>query len=182
MEKRQPRGRKPVGIKLTTPQKEKLEQITRSNQAPHGRVMRAKIILEASTGKRNQYIATDLNCHIDTVRTWRGRWAQRQEAMGEMETEMEVKEYQQIIVEMLADAPRSGAPGKFTPEQLCQIIAVACQPPEAVGCPVTHWTPKELANEVVKQEIVESISPRHIGRFLKGGRAKTTSKPILANQ
>ena len=80
------------------------------------------------------------------------------------------------------DEERSGRPNTFTSEQLCQIIAVACQSPEELGRPVTHWTPQELALEVVKQSIVESISVRHIGRFLKGMSIETASVTILANE
>ena len=44
--------------------------------------------------------------------------------------------------------------------------AVACEPPEKSGRPVTEWTHAELADEVVRRGIVESISPRHLGRLL----------------
>jgi putative transposase len=63
-----------------------------------------------------------------------------------------------------------------------QIIAVACEPPEKCGRPVTHWTPRELADEVKKRSIVPSISVRQVGRFLKGGRTPTASKPVLAER
>lgn len=182
MDKRKPRGGQPIAIKLTKRQKEELERISRSTKMPHARVLRANIILQASAGKRNAHIAMEVDCHVNTVRTWRGRWAEVQEALAEAETEMGVKEHKQVLQGVLADKDRSGSPGKFTAEQLCQIIVVACQPPEEAGCPVTHWTPRELANEVVKQEIVESISPRHIGRFLKGGGIKAASDTVLANQ
>ena len=144
--------------------------------------MRAKIILQARVGKRNTYIASDMSCHIDTVRTWRGRWAAVQGVLAEAEAEATEKEYRQMVQETLADRPRSGSPGKFSAEQLCQIIAVACQPPAETGRPVSHWTAQELADEVVRQEIVESISPRHIGRFLKGVGFEAASVPILAEQ
>jgi putative transposase len=71
------------------------------------------------------------------------------------------------VHELLRDAPRPGAPGTFTPEQICQIVAVGCEPPADSGRPVTHWTPTELADEVVKRGIVSRISPRSVGRFLK---------------
>ena len=182
MDKRKPRGRQPVAIKLTKRQKEELEQISRSTKMPYMQVVRANIILQASNGERNAHIAQDISCNVNTVRTWRGRWAEVQEVLAEAEAEMEVKEYRQMVQDILADKPRSGSPGKFSAEQLCQIIAVACQPPEEVGCPVTHWTPKELANKVIEQDIVESISPRHIGRFLKGVGLKTVSDTVLAHQ
>ena len=45
-----------------------------------------------------------------------------------------------------ADAPRPGAPGKISAEAYCQIMAIACQPPENFGRPITHWTERELAD------------------------------------
>ena len=90
------------------------------------------------------------------------------------------KELRQSIESILADAPRSGAPPTFTAEQIVQIVAVSCENPEQSGRPVTHWTPGELANEVVKRGIVKSISPRQVGRFLKGGRPETVSDALLA--
>ena len=181
MGERKPRGRQPVLISLTKRQKEELERISRSMKTPHIQVMRAKIILQANAGKRNAHIAEDVGCHVHTVRTWRGRWAEAEDVLAEAEATMETKEYRQMVQNMLTDNPRSGSPGKFSAEQLCQIIAIACQPPEEVGCPVTHWTPRELANEVVKQEIVESISVRHIGRFLKAVGLETLPNTVLAD-
>jgi putative transposase len=71
------------------------------------------------------------------------------------------------IEDVLSDNPRSGCPGTFAPDQIARIIAVACEPPEDSGRPVTHWTPTELAEEVVARRIVSSISVRHVGRLLK---------------
>ncbi len=69
--------------------------------------------------------------------------------------------------ERLKDLPRTGAPDKFIPEQVCLIIAVACESPEIYGCPFTHWTARELADEVSQQAIVDLISVTHTGRLLK---------------
>ena len=44
------------------------------------------------------------------------------------------------IKAVLTDQPRPGAPGKFTPEQVTPILAVACEPPEKSGRPITSWT------------------------------------------
>lgn len=182
MDERKPRGRKPVGINLTERQKEELEMLTRGTKTPHMQVIRANIILQSNGDGRNAHIAEDVGCNINTVRVWRKRWAEAETALTEAETEMKKKEYRQMVRDVLTDNPRSGSPGKFSAEQLCQIIAVACQRPEEVDCPVTHWTPRELANEVVKQGVVESISVRHIGRFLKRVGLETTPNPVLANQ
>ena len=73
-----------------------------------------------------------------------------------------------------------GYRAKFTAEHVTQILAVACEEPEKCGRPITHWTPRELADEVIKRGIVESISPRQVGRFLKIGRTPAASQPLLA--
>ena len=76
--------------------------------------------------------------------------------------------------------PRPGTPGEFSAEQLAQIISVACESPEDAGRPVSHWTPRELAEEVIKRGIVKRISPRTVGRFLKRSRSQTASLDVLA--
>jgi transposase len=71
------------------------------------------------------------------------------------------------IEAVLTDAPRPGAPGKFTPEQVTLILAVACEPPEKSGRPITHWTVQELTAEVIRRGIVASISPAQVYRYLR---------------
>jgi putative transposase len=85
----------------------------------------------------------------------------------EIETAGAERELAPAIMAVLSDRPRPGTPAKFTAEQVCQIIKVACEEPALSGRPITRWTPRELADEVVKREIVESISPTQVGRFLK---------------
>jgi transposase len=71
------------------------------------------------------------------------------------------------IETILGDEPRPGAPAKFTPEQVTQILAVACEPPEKSGRPITPWTAHELTDEVVQRGIVTSISPSQVSRYLR---------------
>ena len=75
------------------------------------------------------------------------------------------------IEDALGDAPRPGGPATFSPQQIVGIVAVACEPPEKSGRPGSHWTHAELADEVKKRRIVQDISPRSVGRFLKGSGA-----------
>jgi transposase len=77
-----------------------------------------------------------------------------------------------LILDLLRDERRSGRKPLFTAEQVAQIIAVACEKPEASDRPVSHWTPRELADGVMKRGIVTSISPRHIARFLEEAALK----------
>jgi hypothetical protein len=72
----------------------------------------------------------------------------------------------------LADEPRPGTPATFTPEQICAIMALACEPPEQSDLPLSHWSQSELAREAVRRGIVDSISHGSVGRFLKRGSLK----------
>jgi len=56
---------------------------------------------------------------------------------------------------------------KFTAEQICKIIATCCEKPMEYGRPITHWTQRELVDELIKQKVVESISTSEIGRILR---------------
>ena len=161
------KGRYPTEIEATELQKQILEQITQGRQLAHALVLRAKMIVQGLAGKANQSIATELGCGREAVRRWRDRWADEQAGLEKLEGTVSEKEYRALIEGVLSDRERSGRPPHFTAEQLCQIVAVAVQSPEEYGIPVTHWTPKELANVVIEKGIVESISVRHIGRFLK---------------
>ena len=86
------------------------------------------------------------------VRKWRRRWND----IGDKED----------IVGHLGDAPRSGAPATFTPENICSIVAIACERPKDSEIPFTHWTQQEIADEAVRRGIVDRISQRSVGRFL----------------
>src|SRR6476620_12210923 len=92
------------------------------------------------------------------------------------------KQLTQLIISVLQDRERPGTPVTFSTEQVVQIVALACENPNKSGRPVSHWTPAELADEAVKRGIVEEISPRSVGRFLKRGDSQTSSPPLLAQR
>ena len=140
-----------------------LRQLTRKHTAKQSIVKRATIILMADAGEMNQDIAAQLGVRSHVVTTWTKRWLEKSE---------------EPVEQRLADLPRPGAPDTFTPEQLCQIIALACESPQEYDRPITHWTQRELAAEAIKQGIVESISSHHLGRLLKK-RLAATSHPVL---
>lgn len=162
-----PPGPKPLPIKLTERQKTTLEQISRRQTAPQNLVRRTNIILTIVEGLNNQQTAQELRLDRETVSTWRERWLEAAPTLLVAETEkMGEQEWLGLIETVLSDVPRSGTPATFTPEQIVQIVAVACENPEDSGRPISHWTPWELADEVTQREIVPSISPRSVGRFL----------------
>ncbi|MDZ4877592.1 MAG: hypothetical protein CLLPBCKN_007027 [Chroococcidiopsis cubana SAG 39.79] len=61
------------------------------------------------------------------------------------------------------------------------LFALACSPPEDYGRPISHWTPRELTDEIMKQGIVKSISVRHVVRLLKEAELKLHALSLLVN-
>ncbi|MBX3059929.1 MAG: helix-turn-helix domain-containing protein [Anaerolineae bacterium] len=165
---------------MSARQEQILAKIIRRANSPHYLVVRARLVLQAASAARNTHIAAELGVSLPTVRTWRGRWAAATAALQEEEAGADDKALEAHLLAVLRDQPRPGTPATFSAEQICQIIAVACEEPMASGRPITVWTPRELADEVIKRQIVVSISPRQVGRFLKRGGFETASKPLLA--
>ena len=131
--------------------------------------------MRAHAGENNKTISQALQLKEGTVGKWRKRWLS---ALAELATcEGRLKALRQIIETTLADAPRPGIAPTFTAEQVCQIIALACEPPPEH---LSHWTHAALAEKAVKRGIVKKISPTTIGRFLKSGADKTASVALLA--
>jgi putative transposase len=168
---------------LTARQRKILERFVRRETSPQRLVRRCSIVLGAADGANNEQIGRRLNIQRGTARTWRERWAAAAPGLQLAEEEgIDDKGLTELIEQVLADEPRPGAPGVFEAEQIAQIIAVACEDPQECGRPVTHWTPQELTDEVIKRGIVSSISPRSVGRFLKGSGLEAPSEPLLAER
>jgi transposase len=101
------------------------------------------------------------------VGLWRRRWVKAWPKLIQVECTETHAAFCRAIQDVLSDAQRSGNPGKFTPEQVTQILALACEPRERSGRPITHWTHKELTDEARKRGIVASISEAQVGRYLR---------------
>ena len=140
---------------------------------------RSEIILKASEGKSNNAIEREMELNGETVKIWRDRYGEQKEELRRTETESPHK-MRRLIEKILSDAQRPGAPSTFTDEQVAAIIALACEDPAKMGLPFSHWSPKLLRIEAIKLGIVESISVRQIGRFLKGEGITAAQKPKLA--
>ncbi len=163
-------------VRVSARQKKILKKWVRNAAAtPHRLVQRCSIVLMSADGVNNKEQGRRLDVDRQRVRRWRTRWAEQEERLRQAERGgVKQKDLAALIREVLDDVRRPGGPSKFTAEELAQIISVACEQPEQSDRPVTHWTPRELADEVVDRGIVESISPRHIDRFLKRPRSGRT--------
>jgi putative transposase len=165
---------KAAKVVITERQQGILQRWVRSRSCPRGLAQRAAIILRAFDRWPNGLIADHLGCERHAVGIWRRRWADAFDTLARIECLEGLSARAAAVEEVLSDNPRSGCPGPFAPDQVARIIAVACEPPGDSGRPVTHWTPTELAEEVVARGIVPAISARHVGRFLKAPHSSLT--------
>lgn len=177
---RLPRGPRPQAIPLTARQRALLEDMVCSRRRPHDEVQRATIILQRADGARTRHVAEALRVSDPTVRLWRLRWAHAAPQLAAAEEEADAETLRGLLQQVLRDAPRRGRPATFPSEQRCQMVAVACEVPAVSGRPVTHWTPRDLADAVITRSIVPTISPRSIGRFLKRRGLETASVAVWA--
>lgn len=179
-------GRVAPVLDLTDGERQVLQEIVRQRTAPQQLVLRAKIILAAGEGLPNCEIRSKLGLSRDIVSLWRRRWARTDTQQATIPAGHQADEARDQtqeprgVAERLADEPRPGAPPRISAEQYCKIMAVACEDPKQSGRPITQWTAGEIADEVIKRGIVETISPRQVGRFFKRCGSKTASYPVLA--
>ena len=151
------RGPKAVPLSLSEKEREELEKLVRRHSTAQQIAIRGRIVLAAADGKGNTEIAREVGLGVDRVREWRMRWISLQAVPLE----------ELPVIERLSDIPRPGRPSEITAEQVCQMVAMACEQPKER--PVSHWTGREIADEVKRRGIIKEISPRHASRILKKG-------------
>lgn len=152
-------------VKVTEKQLVVLEELSRSRTAAKGIVQRALLLVLAFQGLLNEEIAVAVGLNRRQVGVWRQRWRDAWDSLCVWEC-TEPHRLREGILQVLADAPRPGAPATFTAAQVAQILAVACESPKLSGRPINRWTHRELRDEVVKRQIVASISVAQVGRYL----------------
>lgn len=145
-------ARRAPQIELSAEERQTLERITRSSSAEQREVTRARIVLLAAEGRRNEQIQRMVGVSKPVVVKWRGRFAARR-------------------LEGLADEPGRGRKRTYDAQIRHQIAATACsEPPASVG---THWSVRTLSQHLgVGMSVVhrvlsaESIKP-HRFRYWK---------------
>src|SRR3990172_2103116 len=158
------RGPKPAPVELSDPERQALQALVRRRTTAQQLAQRARIILAAADGSNNSQIARQLGLETDTVRQWRQRWLGWQ-ALALDDVSGAARR---------ADAPRPGRPAEISAEHVCQIVALACETPSRSERPISQWTGREIADEIVKRGILPQISPRHAARLLKRGPCNRT--------
>lgn len=165
---------------LTEPEKTVLKRLAARAKTEQRLALRANILLTLDEGRSVSQTARELHSVRNTVKKWRARWRAAQPRLAQAQ-QGDQGPFERLVLEVLGDAPRSGAPADFSPEQITQIVALSCEAPQDSGRPITTWTQRELADEAIKRGIVKQISHRSVGRFLKRGRSQTASISVLAD-
>jgi transposase len=117
---------------LTEEEDRVIGKLVRSQTASVRLVQRAKIVQLASQGQTIAQITAALGCAPNVVR----KWFKRFEVQG---------------LAGLEDAPRSGAPSRYTAEDKARVVAAALTPPGDLGLPYSSWTFERLAAYVREQ-------------------------------
>jgi transposase len=157
-----------------------LNEFSKSRTLAKGVVQRATIILLGFAGLLNEEIAARVGLNRLQVGIWRQRWRDAWDSLCVWEC-TEPHRLREALFDILSDAPRPGAPATFTAEQVAQIVALACEPPELSGRPIGHWTLRELRDEALTRQIVEAISVSQVGRFLQQAAVQPHRKKMWLN-
>jgi len=152
-------GRPPVQLLLTDTQRAEIKRRLRAGTTPQRDLIRLRIVLAAETARSAESIAAELGVARSVVERWRGRFAK-----GGLKA--------------LVDAPRSGRPSPLKPEQLLEIVAIACEPlPGDDGnIPKDGRTTRSIDDIIItakERGVVESIGWGTVQRLL----AKADVKP-----
>ena len=151
------RGPKAAPLSLNEGERGALEKLVGRHSTAQQVALRGRIVLAAAAGKSNSEIAREVGLGVDRVRAWRMRWIS-----------LQVVPWEELsVAERLSDVPRPGRPSEITAEQTCQMVAMACEQPK--DRPISHWTGREIADEVMRRGIVPKISARHAARVFKKG-------------
>jgi len=174
-------GPRAATVQVNPTQQALLEKISQRQTACQRLVRRVMILLALVATPCIEAVARDFRLSRMTVRLWRNRWNGAVPTLLQAQKDNASEQQLLALIEdVLNDDDRPGTPPTFSPEQIVQIIAVACEPPEKSGRPISHWTHRELADEVVKRKIVADIHPTTVGLFLKRGQLAAAPQPLLA--
>lgn len=136
-------------ITLTKVQRRELERFVAQGKKSARAITRARILLLSDEGRKDKELTEILGVSRGTVHNVRTKYRQKGRTP---------------ILELLADAPRSGRPLKFDSRVAATVTMVACSaPPTGRG----RWTLRLIADKVVQLAATEAISYEGVRRLLK---------------
>jgi DNA-binding CsgD family transcriptional regulator len=137
--------RSPYRIELSHEERAVLESLARFYTLPYWLVIRARTVLMAAEGVRNDEIAARLGCGRDVVSQWRflsSAWPGSR--IG----------------------PDAADRRLFPPRVRAEVIRLACERPNDSDVPLARWSSCELAREAIARGIAEHISGVTVWRWL----------------
>ena len=139
-------------VKLTDEERQQLSDITHKGKAGARKINRARVLLLADAGKRDQAIRDTVGVKASFVERTRQRFAEGG------------------VARALNDNPRPGRPPKLDGKQEALLVALTCS-----DSPEGHetWTMRLLADKLVELQIVDDISHETVRQTLK----KTSLSP-----
>ena len=140
---------------LSADERSKIDRLTHAQTAPVRLARRAHLIALAAQGLTAPQIAQQLQICEKAVRQW-------------------LKRFETAGLDGLEDAPRSGRPPTYRPDETNRIIAKARslppKPEQGETPPTCHWTLDRLQAELAKEGI--PIKRSQIRRILKAEQIK----------
>lgn len=133
-------------VHLSDDQRVQLEQIVSRGKGAARVMMRARILLKAAEGWKDDRIVEALGSSVPTVARVRRRFVE-----GGLDA-------------AIKDKPQPGRPHALSSKQAAHLIAIACSPaPDGHD----HWPLRLLGQKVVELGYVEGISPETVRQVLK---------------
>jgi transposase len=144
-------------VELTEDERRDLEQLVRARTTEQRLVLRARIVLAAAEGMKNDDVAAKCNCSPATARLWRNRWLDDG-------------------IEGLNDAPGRGRKPKYGPDDEARVVAATLKRPEAR----THWSARRLAETMEpSKSTVHRIWKNHDLQPHRQDTFKYSTDPLL---
>lgn len=136
-------------VHLSESERQTLRQFVASGKKQARQITRARILLLVDEGKKDQEIVALLGISRPTVSAMRQKYAEHPDVP---------------ILDLLPDAPRSGRPIQVDSRVEAKISMIACsKAPEGAA----RWTLHMIADQLVKLEVIDSISHEKVRQVLK---------------
>jgi len=142
-----------MGLRLSRKEKAALERAARAERGEARRYRRARMILLAGQDVPIATIAERFGTSRSRVTAW-------------------IRRFEADRLEGLRDLPRSGRPRKISALERHQAVQLACRSPQEYGLKRSLWSHATLAETLVEEGLVRSISPRSVGLILEEAELK----------
>ena len=119
-----------VAVVVTTRERELLAELVRAKSTPQQLAERCRIVLFSVEGMNNEEQGNALAVDRQRVRRWRHRWARARERLAAADAKQVTdKDFRNLVLQVLTDEMRSGAPPTFSPDSTAHTAQQRCSHP-----------------------------------------------------